>query len=86
MAARKAGAYDKGAWNVRLRGGDRGTGIHQAQFWMKKGDFPNNIPVTVGPGFVAPFADLISVPGDFNPIWVRVMDEVGNWSQWYLIR
>ncbi len=86
MAARKAGSFKKGAWNVRLRGGDTGTGIHQAQFWMKKGDFPTNIPVTIGPGFVAPFADLITVPGDFNPIWVRVMDEVGNWSQWYFIR
>jgi len=87
LAARTASStFHAGTWKVRLSGGDKGTGLRLVQFWMKRTGQPTAPPVGLGPGYVAGYSALVTVPGAYMPVWARVSDAAGNWSKWYLIR
>ncbi|MEI7889221.1 MAG: hypothetical protein WCI34_02820 [Actinomycetes bacterium] len=87
LAARKRSlGFGANSWKVRLIGRDSGTGVGLSQFWMQRTGMPTLEPIGVGPGFVAAYGSIVTVPGDYQPIWTRVRDRVGNWSHWYLIR
>ncbi len=87
LAARsKALGFSPDNWNVRLAGGDQGSGLRTAQFWMKRNGLPTFQQLSIGPGFVRLVDTVIKVPGGFAPVWVRAKDQVGNWSKWYLVR
>ena len=87
LAARKKSlGFSADNWNVRLAGGDQGSGLRTAQFWMKRNGLPTFQQLSIGPGFVRLVDIVIKVPGGFAPVWVRAKDQVGNWSQWYLVR
>ncbi|CAB4864682.1 MAG: hypothetical protein F2799_01915 [Actinobacteria bacterium] len=90
MAARKhLLGYKPDAWKVRLTGKDRGpAGIDKVQFWMRKDKMPKAAPIQGAwhSGYVTNWAPVVTVPGGFQPNWVRASDQAGNWSRWYLIK
>lgn len=94
-AIRMKRAFDpKTGWNmwpIKLNARDAGRptpgdGLDKVQFWFSVFNRPTFPKAGILPGFVSAFGWEVGVPGKYPPVWVRVSDKAGNWSDWYRIR